>query len=138
MLQGDLLGDQFADDQGQKRDGQDNDEQADGAAVGGDPGDSVELGGQFVRDGRPAESAGENADQGDAYLDGGKEPAGGVGQLQGDPGPLVAFFGPLLKPCLAGGNDGDLRHGEKAVGDDQGRNDEDLCTERVHFRVTVL
>jgi len=39
---------------------------------------------------------------------------------------VVAFFGALLQAHLAGGDDGDLRHGENAVGQDEEEDDEEF------------
>ena len=47
-------------------------------------------------------------------------------QRQRRPGALVAFFGALLQPHLAGRDDGDLRHGEDAVGEDEEEDDEEF------------
>ena len=41
-------------------------------------------------------------------------------------GALVALFGALLQAHLAGRDDGDLRHGENAVGQDEQEDDEEF------------
>ena len=41
-------------------------------------------------------------------------------------GALVALFGALLQADLAGRDDGNLRHGEDAVGEDEQEDDEDF------------
>jgi hypothetical protein len=46
-----------------------------------------------------------------------------VGELQGEPGAGVAGIGELPEFRLAGGDDGDLRHGKDTVGDEQGEDD---------------
>ena len=49
-----------------------------------------------------------------------------MGQRQCRLGHPVAVVGPLLEPYLAGGDDGDLRRREDAVGQEQHEHDHDL------------
>ena len=44
----------------------------------------------------------------------------------------IAVFGPLLQPHLAGGDDGDLRHREDAVGQQQHEHDDDFGADAAH------
>ena len=75
---------------------------------------------------RAAVGAGQHADQRDAELHRGQELVGIVRQRERRLRALVALFGALLQAHLAGGDDGDLRHGENAVGEDEQEDDEEF------------
>ncbi len=51
---------------------------------------------------------------------------GSCASCQGRRGAFVAIVGALLQADLAGGDDGDLRHREDAVGEDQQEDDEEF------------
>ncbi len=89
---------------------------------------------QLCRQGRPAENAHQDADQGDADLDSRQKAIGGFGQLQRRLRTFVSFVGSLLQPGLPRGNDGCLRHGEQAVQDDQHKDDGEFDEDRGHER----
>ena len=78
---------------------------------------------------RAAVGAGQHADQRDAELHRGQELVGIVRQRERRPGALVALLGALLQADLAGRHDGDLRHGEDAVGQDEEEDDEEFDTD---------
>jgi len=46
-----------------------------------------------------------------------------VSEVERGLGPFVALFGTLLEPHFARRHDGDFRHGEHAVGEDQQQDD---------------
>ena len=72
---------------------------------------------------RAGKRAGQDADQGDADLDGGEEAAGVRGQRKRALRSMDAFLSQGRQPRGAGGHDGQFRHGEQAVDDDQDRGD---------------
>ena len=112
---GEPLGRQLPEDQGQI--GQDHDHQAGGqdVGIGFQQGNGVEGLVELAGDGGLAIGAGQDADQGDADLDGGQEAGGIFGQFQGGGRPLVTLFGPGLKLGAAGGHHRQFRHGEDTV-----------------------
>jgi hypothetical protein len=120
------LGHQLAQHDGEKGDHGDDERERHSPGVGSDDRDSGEQRGQLLRDGRPAERAGEGAHQGDADLDGGEELGGLGGERQRGLGPEVARFGTQCEPGPPGGDHGQLGHGEDAVERQQGDDDEQL------------
>ena len=79
---------------------------------------------QLARDRRLPVSARQNADQGDADLDGRQEVGRFLRQLQGRPRPPIAPLRPALQPGLAGRHDRQLGHGEQAVEHHEEQNDD--------------
>jgi hypothetical protein len=73
-----------------------------------------------------AERAARNADYRDADLDGREKVAGIVGKLERRAGSRVTFLVKLLQPRLARRHDSHLRHGEKAVDEEQQQQYEQL------------
>jgi len=59
------------------------------------PRNAVQFGGQLFGDGYPAEGPGQDPHQGDADLDGGEEPAGGVASSRA----ILAFASPSSARC---------------------------------------
>ena len=117
---------QFADDQRQVRDGPDDDGEGDRLGVGRDGRIRGEARGQLLGERGAAVRAGEDADQGDAHLDRRQELGGVGGDAQRRSRALVAGVGPLLQAHAAGGDDGDLRHREDTVGDEQEEDDDEF------------
>ncbi|MNL52741.1 hypothetical protein D3C87_1759390 [compost metagenome] len=92
-------------------------------AVGVDPGDAVEEGGELGRDRRAAIGTGERADQCDAHLNGGKKLAGVFRQLQCRFGAEISLFCHLAKQWLACRDDCHFRESKKCVDQKQDEND---------------
>ena len=69
--------------------------------------------------GRFTENAAQKPDGRDAYLYGGKKAGGVFAETYGGLCGLVAGGGPRREPRLAGGHEGDFRHGKNAVQHDE-------------------
>ena len=67
------------------------------------------------------EGAAQKARQGDGDLDGGEEAGGLLHHLEEAGGGLVPLLRQHAEPAGGQGDDGDLRHGEKGVDEDQDR-----------------
>lgn len=73
----------------------------------------------------------QDADQGDAYLNRGKESVRVLSQLEGFGGRLVALLGACRQVRAARRDQRDFRHCEKPVEQDQQDNDDDFHEKRV-------
>ncbi len=102
VAEGDLFGDEFAEDEREVGDGTDNEGEGYLVGVGGEGFVAGDEDREFGSQGGPAEGAGDNADEGDADLDGGEETIGGFGELQCGACPEVTGFRALTQPILAG------------------------------------
>ena len=120
------LRDEFADDQRQVRDGADHDGEGDRFGVGRHEFELTQPLGQLRGQRRAAVRAREDADQRDAHLDRRQELGGIGGDAKGGSRALVPGVGPLLQPDAAGGDDGNLRHREDAVEDEQHQDDDEF------------
>jgi len=126
VLQCDLLGHQFAHDQGQI--GQQNHHRAHAQRVG--PAVVQSLGrqpaGQTRAQGGAGKRARQHAYQGNADLDRRQKAPRILRQTQGGGGPLAAAVRHHLQPGRAGRDDRKFRHGQRPVEEDQGSDDQDF------------
>jgi hypothetical protein len=97
-LQREVLGHQLPDHHGQIGDHHDDEAVADGLRGGVRNADALEKPGQALAERGAREGAGQDADQGDADLDGREEPAGILRQREGSRGAGTALVGHGLEP----------------------------------------
>jgi len=123
IAQGDLLGHQLAQDQGNIGDGHDNHANADdiGDIVGN--ADGFEPVGEPEAQGGAGKSARQDTHQGDADLYRRQELARVLSERDGNGGAVIALVGHGAQARGTGGDNGQFRHGQQAV--DDGQNDDD-------------
>ena len=131
IAQRDLLRHQFADDQGCIGDDPDHDADADRFRKALRQSEFDQPGGQPLPQRRAGEGAGQHADQRDADLHGGEEFAGIGGQRQRAARAGDAFFDQRRQPRRPGRHDGQFRHREQAIDDDQDRDDPEFQIQHV-------
>lgn len=126
VAQGEVLGDQFADDHRQVGDHADHQgvAQCVGPALAQAQIDQNQ--GEAVAQSRARDHAGEDADQRDADLNGGQKPPRLLGQREGGLRAGAALLGQGAQPALASRDQGQLRQREDAVERDQQDDDEEL------------
>src|SRR5215217_62079 len=133
-VQGQTLGHQLSQDQREVGDERYHHAEGDGSGVRREAGNGAREGSrQGLGYRRPAHGAGQDPDQGDPDLHGGEETIRRVGKLQRVAGLAVTRIGTLPKACLAGRNQGRLRHGEETVEEGQHYNNRDLYQEVRHL-----
>ena len=124
IVEADALRHQLAEDQRQHGDAGDDDAERDAVGVRRERGHLRDRLGERLGQPRAAVGAGQHADQRDAELHRGEELVGIVRERERRLRALVALFRALLQAHLARGHDGDLRHGEHAVGEDEQEDDD--------------
>ncbi len=124
--EGHALGHEFADDDGGERDGHADEDEGDGAGVGADERPAGEIRGDIVGERDAADGAGEGGDERDAHLHGGEETRRLLGDREGAGGERIAILGEFAEPGLAGGNHGELGHGEEAVDEQEREQEQEL------------
>jgi hypothetical protein len=132
MLEADVFRYELAKDQREHGDARHDDAERDPIGIVDELGNPAKVLGQRCRKTRAAIRTREDADQRDAELHRGKKLCGRIRKRERGLGAVVTFFRTLLEANLACGDDGDLRHGEDAVSDDQQENDDDLEADARH------
>ena len=126
VAEGGAFGDEFADDEGEVGRRDDDGGEGQGGGEGGQGGEGVQPVLKVLGDAGAAEDAGQDADEGDADLDGGEEALGVVGKGEGDGGAADALALEDGEAGAAEGDEGELAHREDAVDEDQQQDDDDL------------
>jgi hypothetical protein len=110
-----VLGHEFADDDGEIRDGPDHQHIGERLCDPGRHAPALKDAVEAFAQGRTRECARQDADQGDADLDGGEKAAWIFGQREGSSRPLSARVAHHLEAGLAGGDNSEFGEGEEAV-----------------------
>ena len=121
-----LLGDEFADDEGEIGGQHDDDDEGERAGERREHGDGVQPVFKMLGDARAAEHAGQHADEGDADLHRGEEALRVLGQGQRDGGAADALALEHGQSRPAEGDECQLAHREDAVDQDQQQDDDDF------------
>ena len=90
--------------------------------------------GEAAGDAGAREGGGQEADERDAELDGGQQPAGLLGHARDPPGPAVALVAELADAAAADRHERDLGGHEDAVERDEDGDDDDLEERAAHQR----
>ncbi len=130
--EGDVLGNEFAEDQREIGDGEDDDGDGDGFTVLVEDRDGIQVGTELLRQRGSAESPGEGADHGDADLNRGEKVVWIFGECKGHRRAFAAIAGALAEPGFARRDDGHLRHGKEAVGQNQEKEERDFERSGAH------
>jgi len=116
---GDALGHQFADDDGDVGDDDDHEARGKVAAEFLVQAQTMQPGGEGCRQNGLADDTVEDADRGNADLDGRQEARRFVVQRQGNAGSTVAILGQSRQSRATCGDERDFRHGKCAVKQDK-------------------
>jgi hypothetical protein len=130
-LEGEPLGRELAEHQGQVRDRQRHQHQRDHVRGPGRETEGDQSRGQLAGQGRATEGGGQEPGQRDADLDGGEEAVGVLGQAR-DGRTALAAVGQRPDLALAQGHQGDLGRREEAADEDEDDDKPDVRERAVH------
>ena len=119
MRLSDALGHEFTHDDRKIRDRQHHQTRGGVPSLGRRDAQTRQPDGQWAGQRGFANDAVEHTDGSDANLDGGQKPRRVLSQFDRGLGRSVALIHELLQPCLACGDQCDLRHGKQAVEEDE-------------------